>query len=200
MSSDNTGSISPRIRAIVLARDGFCRMCGASPADTTLHIDHIVPRSRGGSNEIDNLQALCPPCNLGKSDLPLAGLRPADPPQQDDRHPLLGKWVHSFALGSLPDRVIEYQGQVVNLTPEGFAFVQLYDWLMGAPSRLMAVALTEMYGQRWQIYASNAEMLQAYAELRERRRSTPPPVIAPPRHLSVVRAGDLPGAGNGGAW
>lgn len=32
---------------------------------TAVHLDHIKPRSKGGSDEEDNLQALCSACNLG---------------------------------------------------------------------------------------------------------------------------------------
>ena len=35
-------------------------------ADSGVHIDHILPRSRGGSNDLSNLQAMCPPCNFSK--------------------------------------------------------------------------------------------------------------------------------------
>lgn len=64
---------SMRLRYEVLARDHFtCRYCGASPkkdTNVTLHIDHIVPWSKGGKTVLDNLQTLCSKCNLGKSDL-----------------------------------------------------------------------------------------------------------------------------------
>jgi 5-methylcytosine-specific restriction endonuclease McrA len=57
----------------VLQRDRFtCCACGASPALTPsieLHVDHIVPWSKGGETVLGNLQTLCSVCNLGKSNL-----------------------------------------------------------------------------------------------------------------------------------
>ena len=64
---------STRLRFEVLYRDKFtCRFCGASPTKdpaVTLHVDHIIPWSKGGETTLDNLQTLCAKCNLGKSDL-----------------------------------------------------------------------------------------------------------------------------------
>lgn len=56
--------IPPVVRGEVYARDGFaCLHCGAK---TNLTLDHIHPWSLGGSDEIDNLQTLCRPCNSRK--------------------------------------------------------------------------------------------------------------------------------------
>ncbi|MBE9154241.1 homing endonuclease associated repeat-containing protein [Cyanobium sp. LEGE 06113] len=66
-------NINLRLRFRTLQLDAFkCRACGASPAknpETELHVDHIVPWSKGGETELDNLQTLCSKCNLGKSNL-----------------------------------------------------------------------------------------------------------------------------------
>jgi len=62
-------NVSSGVRYQVLKRDRTCRLCGAGPDDAVLHVDHIIPRSQGGSSDIDNLQVLCQHCNLGKSNL-----------------------------------------------------------------------------------------------------------------------------------
>jgi 5-methylcytosine-specific restriction endonuclease McrA len=66
-------TIPLKLRFAVLSRDKFrCCICGKSPAidvGTILHIDHIVPFSKGGKTTLSNLQTLCSECNLGKSDL-----------------------------------------------------------------------------------------------------------------------------------
>ncbi len=63
-------SISLSLRYKVLCRDRFrCVICGRSPAKDTnveLHIDHIIPWSKGGTNTEENLRILCFDCNLGK--------------------------------------------------------------------------------------------------------------------------------------
>ena len=69
---ENTRIISDKLRYQVLKRDNFkCFACGASPAkdpSVELHIDHIIPWSKGGETTFENLQTLCSRCNLGKSD------------------------------------------------------------------------------------------------------------------------------------
>lgn len=65
--------INLRLRFRVMQRDNFkCCICGASPANdptVVLHIDHIIPWSKGGETIMENLQTLCSKCNLGKSNL-----------------------------------------------------------------------------------------------------------------------------------
>jgi hypothetical protein len=61
----------------VLARDNWtCCSCGRTAKDgITLEVDHIVPRSWGGTDDIGNLQTLCRKCNIGKSNKDSTNLR-----------------------------------------------------------------------------------------------------------------------------
>jgi len=62
--------ISDRLRFKILMRDGFtCKSCGKSPMKemgVELHVDHILPWSKGGETVPDNLETKCKQCNLGK--------------------------------------------------------------------------------------------------------------------------------------
>ena len=65
-------AISTRTRFEVLKRDDFtCRYCGRAAPEVRLHVDHIVPASKGGSDELVNLVTACQDCNLGKAAVPL---------------------------------------------------------------------------------------------------------------------------------
>ncbi|MDR1874386.1 MAG: HNH endonuclease [Synergistaceae bacterium] len=61
----------------VLSRDNWtCCSCGRTPKDgVTLEVDHITPRSLGGTDEPENLQTLCKKCNVGKSNKDNTDLR-----------------------------------------------------------------------------------------------------------------------------
>ncbi len=62
-----------RLRKMVLARDcGICRRCG-EPAGESAHVDHIVPRSQGGQDTMENLETLCHPCHSRKTATQTAG-------------------------------------------------------------------------------------------------------------------------------
>ncbi len=50
---------------------GLCVVCVAD-IRTRSHLDHIVPVSKGGGNERENLQLLCPSCNCRKNAMPMA--------------------------------------------------------------------------------------------------------------------------------
>lgn len=48
-------------------QDGKCVLCNGQFDYEEMEIDHIMPRSRGGSDAVDNLQLLCRQCNRRKS-------------------------------------------------------------------------------------------------------------------------------------
>ncbi len=55
-----------RKRERVLLRDGYiCQVCGR--VTRQLEMDHIVPMSQGGSEDEDNLRAICVACHRIKT-------------------------------------------------------------------------------------------------------------------------------------
>lgn len=58
------------LRYDILKRDNFrCVLCGISASQgAILHVDHILPVSKGGKTIPKNLRTLCDRCNMGKSD------------------------------------------------------------------------------------------------------------------------------------
>lgn len=57
--------MTPKLRREIAERDGYtCQNCGKyMPDGVGLHIDHIVPVSKGGKTVPSNLQVLCSKCN-----------------------------------------------------------------------------------------------------------------------------------------
>lgn len=60
------GTLSRGIRkALFAAQDGRCVYCRCV-LPSSAHLDHIVPLAKGGSHTDENVQLLCPDCNLSK--------------------------------------------------------------------------------------------------------------------------------------
>jgi 5-methylcytosine-specific restriction endonuclease McrA len=69
-------------RRAIFARDGWtCQYCGSGHG--TLTVDHVVPRSKGGTSGWDNIVTCCAPCNRRKGDrLPKqVGMHPKHKPK-----------------------------------------------------------------------------------------------------------------------
>lgn len=54
------------LKSMLESQNWECASCKANLHETGYHVDHIMPVSRGGTNWPENLQCLCPPCNLSK--------------------------------------------------------------------------------------------------------------------------------------
>lgn len=65
---DRPRRLSVGLISIWRKQRGRCALSGRK-LDRTAHVDHRLPVSRGGSNELDNLQFLSPEVNIAKSNL-----------------------------------------------------------------------------------------------------------------------------------
>lgn len=54
---------NPKLAAFVLARDRRCVYCKSTK---NLQVDHLVPRSKGGTDDVQNLASCCKRCNCSK--------------------------------------------------------------------------------------------------------------------------------------
>ena len=61
-SGSHTGN---DIKSLLAMQNGKCAVC-KDQLSSGYHVDHVMPLLLGGSNNKDNLQLLCPSCNLSK--------------------------------------------------------------------------------------------------------------------------------------
>ena len=117
-----TSPVPDTVRYDVLRRaGGKCELCGVSAKERPHHVDHILPRSRKGKNDPDNLQALCSTCNLGKGNRDATDFRRTAPAKVEGC---------AFCADDVAAREIETNGTV-------FAVKDAYpvtDWRRGRDS------------------------------------------------------------------
>lgn len=65
------GAAWDALRKVVMQRDaGLCQPCrGDGRVTLATMVDHIKPRAEGGTDDLDNLQAICRECHARKTDV-----------------------------------------------------------------------------------------------------------------------------------
>lgn len=114
-------------RAQVRARAGDrCEYCRIHQRQyvLTFHVEHIVARQHGGSDDVTNLAWACHACNRYKGPN-LAGLDPDTGHLTRLFHPRTDAWTTHFALQA---------GRILGRTPVGRATVQVLN--MNQPERV----------------------------------------------------------------
>ena len=95
-------SLPPSLRIKVLIRDGHrCVYCGATADTAELHLDHVIPICKGGTNDIGNLVTACKDCNVGKGGRLLPGVDGDVHGQGDDEMVPDAAWAASSKCGDI---------------------------------------------------------------------------------------------------
>lgn len=104
-------------RAVARRARGRCEYCRARQdvCAYTFHVEHIVPRSKGGADDSSNLALSCWPCNSAKGSY-LTGVDSETGREEFLFHPRQQRWEEHFNLSA--DLL-----QVLGLTPTGRATV-----------------------------------------------------------------------------
>jgi HNH endonuclease len=109
------GDIGPRLRAeVIRSAHGRCEMCGRTIErhGVALVVDHKVPRDWGGTNDRENLWAICEECNSGKkayfASLNVDRALMAQVMRHGSVHVRIGELLKSFGIGHpVPSYLIE---------------------------------------------------------------------------------------------
>ena len=111
--------MNPYLRQLVADRAGdcceYCRIAQAVVPFHRFHVEHIVARQHGGTDDIGNLCLACDRCNAYKGSN-LTGIDPESNQIAPLFHPRRDSWADHFALRG---------AEVIGLTPTGRATVRL---------------------------------------------------------------------------
>lgn len=111
-------SINQEKRTLIYCRDNHtCAYCKSSDPSGRLEIDHIVPKSQGGSDELWNLASICRRCN-GKKSNKQSGIDPLTQKEVRLYHPVDDIWEDHFKRSNSSE-------VVMGISPVGRATAEL---------------------------------------------------------------------------
>lgn len=177
-------SLTQKQRFDILERDHFtCRFCGKQAPETALEIDHVKPKSAGGSDDYANLVTACVDCNRGKGD------RQIDLSAAPDWNDLVGKFFHR---SNPEDGYVDFQGRIVGQLDGGLYVIQFYEWLMGYPNRITTIHSDDFADGTWSFYADAEAMREAHEYgLGVKPRPAPDRNPPEPQRVTVMTVDDL---------
>lgn len=108
--------LAAAVRVRAANRCQYCLM-HQSLQGATFHVEHIIPRAKGGACELSNLALACPGCNLHKADRTMA-IDPESGVSVSLFHPVRQVWPEHFRFSD--DRI-------ESLTPTGRATLVALD-------------------------------------------------------------------------
>lgn|SRR5487761_1390174 len=119
------------VRKRAADRCEYCRRRQADSPLIPLHIEHVIPRKHGGTDDMENLALACGECNLRKGSN-LTGIDSDTNRITPLFHPRRQRWPEHFAWDGL---------RIVGLTPVGRTTVRVLE--LNSPARLRVRLATE---------------------------------------------------------
>jgi hypothetical protein len=151
-------SAAVRIRA--LKRDKYkCTYCGVSGNEAELEVDHIIPKSKGGSHHISNLTTACRKCNQQKSNKYMQ-------PNNDNFEPIGLPGLYVMILDD--DGFMKNTGYIAGIF-ERFALFQYFSALTGSPTTIEAIPLDRLLDPQKAKLFQHKEVAELHYERESRR-------------------------------
>lgn len=150
-------ALSKRLRFEILRRDNHtCQYCGNSAPDVKLHVDHVRPKTLGGTDSPENLVTACKDCNAGKTSSSLDAPLVAAIAQRNLDWELRAATLSAQMRGTLERDKMFLEGfnywwekceDAVGKAPLPFGYeASIYTWSgMGVPEDSMEAAVTAAF-------------------------------------------------------
>lgn len=151
-------NVPNELRRAVFERDNYtCQYCGRSCEEAELEIEHIIPVSKGGNNDIRNLATACRACNRSKG---ARILTTGELQQIADKINTSLEYLMSLASEN-PNNEKKTEKIMLYLTPELITQIRTWCDLKGISANSYITALIETDLE------SKAEKINTFLELRK---------------------------------